>query len=72
MNARRRHYLRPSKRFIFNCTPQVPYSPMNVVTYITALGGLEIGAFNYMTVRHDSDPGEPCLNCGRVTREHHL
>lgn len=67
MNPRRRQYLRPRKHLVFNCTEELPYSAMAVTRYIQAVGGMEPGTFNRITVRHDSESGQPCANCGRVT-----
>lgn len=52
------------KRLVFNCTPQVPYSPAALLAYINALGGVKPGTLNEMRVRHDAAPGEACRNCG--------
>jgi hypothetical protein len=51
-------------RLVFHCTPELPYSPTNLVKYIAARGNMSPGAINHVSVRHDGWRGMPCPNCG--------
>lgn len=59
-----KHDPRIDSRFVFNCTPELPYSPRNLVRYIQALRRMEPATLNYVSVRHDGWRGMPCPNCG--------
>ena len=59
-----KHDPRIDSRLVFNCTPELPYSPHNLVLYIQALGHMQPGTLNQMTIRHDAKPGRRCRNCG--------